>query len=141
MTPTTTKGDLLVDDGTNAIRIAIGANNTVLTSDSTQTVGLRWADPTILSIVTITSTYTVLSTDNVIFYNATYGAFTLTLPSSVSVGAGKTFIFKNISISTNIVTLSTTGSDTIENESTQPLFTPNMGFEIISDGVSTFYFI
>ena len=41
-TPLTTKGDLFGYDTANA-RIPIGANATVLTADSTQSLGLKWA--------------------------------------------------------------------------------------------------
>ena len=41
--PATTKGDLLVDDGTALQRLGAGANTFVLTADSTQTLGLKWA--------------------------------------------------------------------------------------------------
>ena len=40
--PLTTKGDLFGFD-TAAARVPIGANNTVLTADSTQALGLKWA--------------------------------------------------------------------------------------------------
>jgi copper chaperone CopZ len=39
----TTKGDLAVFDGTNWVRIGAGANDTVLTADSAQTEGIKWA--------------------------------------------------------------------------------------------------
>lgn len=43
VTPTTTKGDIIVEDGTNAIRVAVGANDQVLTADSAQASGVKWA--------------------------------------------------------------------------------------------------
>lgn len=43
-TPLTTKGDLFGFDTADA-RIPIGANDTVLTADSTQSLGLKWAAP------------------------------------------------------------------------------------------------
>jgi len=44
LSPTTTKGDLIVSDGSDNVRLAIGNNNQVLTADSTQTSGVKWAD-------------------------------------------------------------------------------------------------
>lgn len=43
LSPTTTKGDLLVDNGTNVVRVAAGTNGHQLCADSAQTEGVRWA--------------------------------------------------------------------------------------------------
>jgi hypothetical protein len=43
LSPTTTKGDLIVSDGTNNIRIAVGTDAYVLTADSTTASGIKWA--------------------------------------------------------------------------------------------------
>jgi hypothetical protein len=43
LSPTTTKGDLLVDNGTNVIRLAVGTDTHVLTADSAQVAGIKWA--------------------------------------------------------------------------------------------------
>lgn len=43
LSPTTTKGDLLVDNGSNVIRLAVGSNTQVLTADSGEPSGLKWA--------------------------------------------------------------------------------------------------
>lgn len=43
LSPLTTKGDLVVNDGTNDIRLPVGTNNFVLTADSTQASGVKWA--------------------------------------------------------------------------------------------------
>lgn len=43
LSPLTTKGDLIVFDGTDNIRLAVGINNYVLTADSTTASGVKWA--------------------------------------------------------------------------------------------------
>lgn len=43
--PLTTKGDLLVHNGTDSVRTGVGQNNYVVKADSTQTNGIRWAHP------------------------------------------------------------------------------------------------
>lgn len=50
ISPTTTKGDLIFDNGANSpsasnVRLGIGADNTVLTADSTQATGSIWKVP------------------------------------------------------------------------------------------------
>ncbi len=45
LSPTTTKGDLIVSDGTDNVREAVGSNDQVLTADSAQTSGVKWATP------------------------------------------------------------------------------------------------
>lgn len=39
----TTKGDVLVHNGTDVVRVAVGANDQVLTADSAQAAGVKWA--------------------------------------------------------------------------------------------------
>jgi hypothetical protein len=43
---TTTKGDLLVNDGIKNNRLPVGSNAYVLTADSTEPTGIKWALPT-----------------------------------------------------------------------------------------------
>ena len=43
LSPTTTKGDIIVSNGTDNVRLGVGTNNQVLTADSTTATGLKWA--------------------------------------------------------------------------------------------------
>lgn len=43
LSPLTTKGDILTRDGTNNVRLGVATDGWVLTLDSTQTTGLKWA--------------------------------------------------------------------------------------------------
>lgn len=56
LSPTTTKGDIIVDDGTDPLRLAVGSNNQVLTADSAQATGVKWATPTGLANVKVVNT-------------------------------------------------------------------------------------
>jgi hypothetical protein len=68
VSPLTTKGDVWGYSTLDA-RIPVGANDTVLTADSTQALGLKWAAPatgslTLLSTTTLSGTSTTISSIN-----------------------------------------------------------------------------
>jgi hypothetical protein len=53
VTPTTAKGDLIVENGSNAVRLPVGTNDQLLTADSGEASGVKWADaPTSVSVTT-----------------------------------------------------------------------------------------
>lgn len=55
----TAKGDLFpASDGSTLTRLAVGANNTVLTADSATATGLKWASPGSSGALTLIGTYT-----------------------------------------------------------------------------------
>lgn len=51
LSPTTTKGDVITHNGTNNVRQAVGSNGQVLTADSAQTNGIKWAPSSGISSV------------------------------------------------------------------------------------------
>lgn len=42
LSPTTTKGDIIVRNSTNNVRVPVGANNQIIVADSTQSAGVKW---------------------------------------------------------------------------------------------------
>jgi len=49
VTPTTTKGDIIVEDGSNAVSVGVGTDGQVLTANSAITEGVEWAAATGIS--------------------------------------------------------------------------------------------
>lgn len=68
LAPTTTKGDLIVSDGTDNIRVAVGATNGhVLTVDSAEASGVKWAEAAggggaVVAVKSVTKTDTFTTT-------------------------------------------------------------------------------
>lgn len=46
LSPTTTKGDLIVSNGSDNIRVAVGSDNQILIADTSQASGVRWGSAT-----------------------------------------------------------------------------------------------
>ena len=135
LSPITSTGDLIIGNGTNsATRLAIGTSGYVLTSNGTTAT---WSassggggNP---SVVSKTTTYTITTSDSTVLCDATSAAFTVTLPTAVSV-SGKTYTVKKIDSSTNAITIATTSSQTIDTISTQTLGIQNAWLVMQSDG-------
>lgn len=76
----TTKGDIYVATASATVaRLGAGTNGFVLTADSAQTEGIKWASPGTKVIQSVTTTDTVGATTDVVFASTAGGAYTLTL--------------------------------------------------------------
>lgn len=62
ITPTTTKGDIIVENATVATRLPVGTNNQILTADSTQANGMRWVSPTAATALTYLNVSATITT-------------------------------------------------------------------------------
>jgi len=57
------KGDIIVATGSDAVtRLAVGSNTYVLTADSSEASGLKWAAPTTGTVTAVTGTAPIVST-------------------------------------------------------------------------------
>lgn len=83
----TAKADLLVGASSGVVdNLAVGTNGQVLTADSTQTLGVKWATPTDvnLTINAKTANYTLVAGDvNKLITMSDAGTLTLTVPNGV----------------------------------------------------------
>lgn len=79
LSPISAKGDLIVNNGTNDVALAVGTNAFVLTADSTTATGLKWAassaasltNPTVQRFTTGSGTYTRPSSPTPIYLKVT----------------------------------------------------------------------
>lgn len=80
LAPTTTKGDLIVNDGSDNVRLAVGTNAYVLTADSTTASGVKWA--AVAAGTTVADDTTTNATYYPTFSTATSGTFSTATVSS-----------------------------------------------------------
>jgi hypothetical protein len=95
------------------------------------------------NVVSTSGNYTITSTDYYIGINTVGGSLTVTLPSAASVGAGKTYIIKDIggAVDTNVGFVAAAGSDTIDGFSIITVDSPSGAFSLYSDGTGSWYII
>lgn len=131
--PMTTGGDIIYGGASGVpTRLANGSSGQVLTSQGT-TVAPVWATNAAgaLNVTAKTTTYTAVAND---FVLASGSAFTVTLPTAVGI-SGQTIRLKKTDASlTNIITIATTSSQTIDGSTTFTLNTQYEELTVCSDG-------
>lgn len=133
--PTTTKGDLMVHNGTLDIRLAVGTNGQYLKADSTQASGLVWGSGSAnYAYRSVTTTDTCTNTDDVLMLSG--ASFTQNLFSAAS-NTGKVLTIKHNGTSlSQVYTIDGNGSETIGGATTYLLYTNGETLKIVSDGTN-----
>jgi len=121
------------DSSGNFVRLGIGSTGQVLKVAS----GLpSWGTTNgTLGTATKTTSYTVTTSDTVVFADATSGAVTITLPAASGV-AGYRFYIKRIDNSANTVTIGRTGADTIDGATSFTLDLQYTAAAFVSNGTA-----
>lgn len=82
LSPNTTKGDVAVFNGTDNVRLAVGADGKFLKADSAQATGLAWSDVVATDLVSMVTTGIVQRNGS-----NSYSAVTVNSPLTYSAGA------------------------------------------------------
>ena len=132
--PTTTTGDISYNNGTTQVRLAVGSSGDVCTVSG----GIpSWAAPAeaLESVTSKSTTYTALTSDDIILCDASGGAFTVTLYTA-SGNTGRKLKIKKTDTSVNAVTIDGSGSETMDGNLTRLLHSQYEIIEIQSDGTN-----
>jgi hypothetical protein len=138
----TTKGDLLAATGSATVtRVGLGTNDYVLTADSTQTAGIKWAavySPN-LTLNAKTTSYTLISSDvNKLITVTSATAVTITIPNGVfSVGQQ----INVTSLGAGLVTIDSDGTTVLDATPGTVLRTQYSTATIICIAINTFLIV
>ncbi|WP_168196420.1 tail fiber domain-containing protein [Bdellovibrio sp. NC01] len=88
LSPLTTKGDIHVRDGSNNIRLPVGADAQVLSADSTQASGLKWITPANGTVTNVTGTLPIVVATGSTTPAISVNAATTSTQGVVQVGSG-----------------------------------------------------
>ena len=123
------------------------ANSTITLGNATLTLGSTTSSVGNLTLTNVTANgvsqayvaktaaYTATATDGTIAGNASTGAFSVTLPTSVGI-TGKVFTIKKVDSTANAVTVATTSSQTIDGATTRALSIQYDAITVQSDGAN-----
>ncbi|WP_373998202.1 tail fiber domain-containing protein [Bdellovibrio bacteriovorus] len=88
LSPLTTKGDIVVNDGTNDIRLPVGTNGQVLSANSAQASGLQWVTPTNGTVTNVSGTAPISVSSGSTTPSISIADATTSAKGAVQVGAG-----------------------------------------------------
>lgn len=131
----TTKGDFYVATASaTTTRLPVGTDTFVLTADSAESTGIKWALPTASSAPYTVNTYTTTQTLSAIRQTALVSAaasWTLTLPNPVGNNGLEIIIKRTDNALANVITI----SGTIDGETDWALYTIGESYHIVSNNV------
>jgi hypothetical protein len=119
-------GNRILRSDTSNTRIAIGGN-------TAPTSTLMVIGPISTAFSAKTTTTTVAAVDSVLTGDTTSAAFTMTLPTAVSI-TGRQYNIKRINSGANNLTVGTTSSQTIDGSTTKVLGAQWSSITVVSDG-------
>lgn len=133
----TTKGDIYAATAASTpARLAVGTDGQYLKANSSTSTGLEWASVSNnLTIVSKTTTYTAVTTDDVILCDTSGGAWTLSL-FAASGNTGKRLIIKKTTSDFTQLTIDANASETIDGATTTTIDTQFETLTIVCDGTN-----
>ncbi|XGC80230.1 tail fiber domain-containing protein [Bdellovibrio bacteriovorus] len=97
LSPLTTKGDLVSNDGTNDVRLPVGTNGQVLTANSAQASGLQWVTIPSGTVTNVSGTGPIVVATGTTTPSISINDATTSSKGAVQVGAGITVASGTIS--------------------------------------------
>lgn len=136
--PLTTKGDLIVHNGTVEVRLPVGTDDQILVANSATTEGVEWQtlNTTIIFDMDTTSGTASLVADKTYIVDTSSTAATLTLPAP----SANTFVRlkDNGNALANNITVNPNGAETIDGDSSFVMDSEYGSKTFVSDGTNWF---
>lgn len=111
--PLTTKGDIIVHDGVDSVRLGVGSNNQALIADSTQSTGVKWGTlgGGVTTVTAKSATFNVTNADIGTVFEAT-GTYSITFDALSTFSAN--FYCYILNVGTGTLTIDPNGTEEIE---------------------------